>query len=68
MQAALQEGGGHETLMCEGDKGLLAELERFMPPDPQSRPSGIVFNMAPGIQGDHRYTHVPAMLEMAGLP
>ncbi|RWB36191.1 MAG: ATP-grasp domain-containing protein [Mesorhizobium sp.] len=65
--AALQEGG-HETLLCEGDKGLLARLERFMPPDPQGRPSGMVFNLAEGIQGEHRFTHVPAMLEMAGVP
>ncbi|AMX95441.1 MULTISPECIES: ATP-grasp domain-containing protein [Mesorhizobium] len=65
--AALQEGG-HETVVCEGDKGLLASLERFMPPDPQGRPSGMVFNLAEGIQGEKRYTHVPAMLEMAGVP
>ncbi|UVK35766.1 ATP-grasp domain-containing protein (plasmid) [Mesorhizobium sp. AR10] len=65
--AALQEGG-HETLVCEGDKGLLTTLERFMPPDPQARPSGMVFNMGYGIQGEYHYTHVPAMLEMAGVP
>lgn len=65
--AALQEGG-HETLLCEGDKGLLATLERFMPPDPQARPSGMVFNMAYGIQGECSCAHVPAMLEMAGVP
>jgi D-alanine-D-alanine ligase len=64
--AALQEGG-HDTLLCEGDKGLFAALERFMPTDPQASP-GIVFNMAYGIQGECRYTHVPAMLEMAGIP
>ncbi|RWE31643.1 MAG: hypothetical protein EOS79_31760 [Mesorhizobium sp.] len=68
LAAALQEGG-HETLLCEGDKGLLSKLEQFMPPDPQGRPSGIVFNLAlGGIQGECRYTHVPAMLEMAGVP
>lgn len=65
--AALQDGG-HETLLCEGDKGLLATLERFMPPDSQGRPTGIVFNLAEGIQGEYRFTHVPAMLEMAGVP
>ncbi|TIM28833.1 MAG: ATP-grasp domain-containing protein [Mesorhizobium sp.] len=65
--AALQEGG-HQTLLCEGDKELLATLEQFMPPDPQSRPSGIVFNRASGIQGEGRYSQVPAMLEMAGVP
>ncbi|ESZ22990.1 hypothetical protein [Mesorhizobium sp. L2C067A000] len=65
--AALQEGG-HETLLCQGDKALLTTLERFMPPDPQARPSGTVFNLAEGIQGEYRFTHVPAMLEMAGVP
>ncbi|AYG64133.1 D-alanine--D-alanine ligase family protein [Rhizobium jaguaris] len=65
--SALQEGG-HETLLCEGDKEMLATLERFMPPDPQTGPSGFVFNMAYGIQGECRLTHVPAMLEMAGIP
>ncbi|TIT24655.1 MAG: ATP-grasp domain-containing protein [Mesorhizobium sp.] len=64
---ALQDGG-HETLLCEGDKGLLTTLERFMPPDPQARPSGIVFNRAEGIQGAYSCTHVPGMLEMAGVP
>ncbi|PBB14258.1 hypothetical protein CK231_11230 [Mesorhizobium loti] len=64
---ALQDGG-HEVLLCEGDKGLLATLERFMPPDSQARPSGFVFNLAYGIQGESRYSHVPAMLEMAGVP
>ncbi|MCO5965420.1 D-alanine--D-alanine ligase family protein [Sinorhizobium meliloti] len=67
VMAALQEGG-HETLLCQGDKGLLATLERFMPPEPEARPSGMVFNMAYGIQGESRLSHVPAMLEMAGVP
>ncbi|TKV74083.1 ATP-grasp domain-containing protein [Bradyrhizobium elkanii] len=65
--AALQEGG-HETLLCEGDKGLFATLERFMPPDPQALPSGFVFNLASGIQGECRLSHVPSMLELAGVP
>ncbi|MER9294799.1 ATP-grasp domain-containing protein [Mesorhizobium sp. M0510] len=65
--AALQDGG-HETLLCEGDKRLIATLEWFMPPDRHNHPSGIVFNMAYGIQGECRVTHVPAMLEMAGVP
>ncbi|MDA9460015.1 hypothetical protein XI00_38265 [Bradyrhizobium sp. CCBAU 21359] len=65
--AALHESG-HETLLCEGDQGLLAKLERFMPSDPQARPSGIVFNRAYGSQGEWRASQVPAMLEMAGIP
>jgi D-alanine-D-alanine ligase len=60
--------GGHEVLLCEGDKTLLSTLESFMPPDANGRPTGMVFNMAYGIQGECRYTHVPAMLEMAGVP
>ncbi|HEY3381623.1 MAG TPA: ATP-grasp domain-containing protein [Vicinamibacterales bacterium] len=60
--------GGHIVLTCEGDKHLLAELERFMPAGDRGEPGGIVFNMAYGIQGDCRYTHVPAMLELAGIP
>src|SRR5215475_5966490 len=67
VMTALREFG-HDALLCEGDKELLAALERFMPPDPQGRPTGMVFNMAYGIQGECRYTHVPAMLEMAGVP
>jgi D-alanine-D-alanine ligase len=59
---------GHEVLLCEGDKNLLSVLEAFMPPDSHGGPTGIVFNMAYGIQGECRYTHVPAALEMAGIP
>src|SRR5215831_13530779 len=58
----------YRPLVCEGDKSLLATLQAFMPPDPQQNPTGMVFNMAYGIQGNCRYTHVPAMLEMAGVP
>lgn len=65
--AALQESG-HETLLCEGDKGLIATLERFMPPDPQGRPSGMAFNMAYGSKGEWRSSQVPTLLEMAGIP
>src|SRR6516225_8795571 len=59
---------GHDALLCEGNKEMLAALGRFLPPGPQGRPTGMVFNMAYGIQGECRYTHVPAMLEMAGVP
>jgi D-alanine-D-alanine ligase len=61
--------GGHTVALFEGDKTLLAELERFLPADPATgQPTGLVLNMAYGIQGEARYTHVPAMLEMAGVP
>jgi len=62
------EAAGHEVLLCEADKNVLANLEEFMPADAAGRPTGIVFNMAYGIQGQARYTHLPAVLEMAGVP
>lgn len=60
--------GRHMVKVLEGDKTLFAELAEFMPPGANKCPTGIVFNMAYGIQGHSRYTHVPAMLEMAGVP
>jgi len=63
------QAAGHTVELLRADKSLLAELERFMPPDAATgRPTGMVFNMAYGIQGECRYTHAPAMLEMAGVP
>jgi D-alanine-D-alanine ligase len=59
---------GHSVLLCEGDTTLFEVLDEFMPTGPECEPTGMVFNMAYGIQGNCRYTHVPAMLEMAGVP
>ncbi len=53
------EIAGHTVRLIEGDKHLLAT---------DGQPTGMVFNMAYGIQGECRYTHVPAMLESAGVP
>src|SRR5262247_4716358 len=64
---ALSEDG-HTVALLEADKNLLSELEEFMPPDADGLPTGMVFNMAYGIQGECRYTHVPAMLEVLGMP
>jgi D-alanine-D-alanine ligase len=52
----------------EGDATLLPRLSQFMGAQSSGPPTGLVLNMAYGIQGDCRYTHVPAMLEMAGVP
>lgn len=63
------ESGGHTVALLEGDKTLLSALESFAPPDPRTRrPTALVLNLAYGIQGESRYTHVPAMLELAGAP
>jgi D-alanine-D-alanine ligase len=59
---------GHEAAILEGDTRLFAALEAFLPPDGAGKPTGLVFNMAYGIQGECRYTHVPALLETAGIP
>lgn len=60
---------GHEVKVLEGDMTLLAELAKFMPADPvTAQPTGLVFNMSYGVQGEGRYLHVPGMLEMAGVP
>lgn len=65
---ALREGG-HDVACFEGDMSMLPSLKEFMPPDHTTgKPGGMVFNMAYGVQGDCRYTHVPAMLEMSGIP
>ncbi len=61
--------GGHTVEVFEGDVNLLANLQAFIPPDPVTgQPTGMVFNMAYGIQGEARYSQVPGILEMAGIP
>jgi D-alanine-D-alanine ligase len=71
VQAVLDalRSGGHVAGVFEGDMSLLQELKEFMPPDSQTgRPTGMVFNMSYGSQGEARYSQVPVMLEMAGVP
>ena len=53
-------GHGHVVHCLEADMTMLSELAALRP--------DLVLNMAYGIQGECRYTHVPAMLEMAGVP
>jgi D-alanine-D-alanine ligase len=61
-------GAGHDVAVFEADMTLLKRLRRFLRPGGPSGLGGIVFNMSYGIQGESRYTHLPAMLEMAGVP
>ncbi len=65
---AALEKGGHEVTLIAGDRFLLSRLKSFLPKLSKRRPNGIVLNMALGIQGKCRYTHVPAILEVAGIP
>lgn len=56
---ALREAG-HEVVLLEADSSLLDTV----------RTSGVelCFNIAEGVRGDARESHVPALLEMLGIP
>ena len=60
--------GGHQVTALEADKGLISELEAFMPRVVKGERPGMVFNVSYGLQGQARYTHVPSILEMIGIP
>lgn len=62
------EKGGHSVKIIEGGMSFIDEMKDFMPRVMAGERPGMVFNMAYGIQGRNRYTHVPAMLEMLGIP
>jgi len=59
---------GHQVIALEGDKDLIDNLENFMPRVMKNERPGMVFNLSYGIQGQARYTHVPGILEMIGIP
>jgi D-alanine-D-alanine ligase len=60
--------GKHQVIAFEGDKDLIDNLENFMPRVLKGERPGLVFNLSYGIQGQARYTHVPGILEMVGIP
>ncbi len=60
--------GGHQVIAVEGDKDLIDRLEQFMPQVIKGERPGMAFNLSYGIQGQARYTHVPGILEMVGIP
>ncbi len=60
--------GGHQVGAFEGDKDLIDNLEEFMPRTLVGERPGMAFNLSYGIQGQARYTHVPGILEMVGVP
>jgi D-alanine-D-alanine ligase len=64
---ALEEGG-HNVAMIDGDMHVIERIQNFMPRVLEGERMGMVFNMAYGIQGESRYTHIPSMLEMLGIP
>lgn len=66
--ASALEKGGHNVRVIEGNINVANELQNFMPRVIAGDRPGMVFNMAYGIQGQSRYTHIPALLEMLGVP
>ena len=58
----------HQVTSMEGDKDLVDRLEEFMPRVVHGERPGLVFNVSYGVQGQARYTHVPSILEMVGIP
>ena len=62
------KAGGHQVIALEGDKDLVDRLEEFMPRVVKGERPGLVFNVSYGVQGQARYTHVPSILEMVGIP
>jgi D-alanine-D-alanine ligase len=62
------EKGGHDVHLIPADRFLLSSLKKVLPKLSRRRPNGIVLNLSLGVQGKCRYTHVPAILEVAGIP
>lgn len=62
------EKNGHNTSVIDGNMYVIERLHNFMPRTIDGEQMGMVFNMAYGIQGESRYTHLPSMLEMLGIP
>ncbi|WP_321281551.1 M20/M25/M40 family metallo-hydrolase [Marinifilum fragile] len=62
------EKAGHNVSILDGNMYIIERLQNFMPRTIEGEQMGMVFNMAYGIQGESRYTHIPSMLEMLGIP
>jgi D-alanine-D-alanine ligase len=62
------KASGHQVKTLEGDKHLIENLEEFMPAVVKGERPGMALNLAYGIQGHARYTQVPGILEMIGIP
>ena len=62
------EKGGHNVRVIDGNMHVIESLTEFMPRVVEGEKMGMVFNLAYGIQGESRYTHLPSMLEMIGIP
>ena len=52
--------GGHEVIFIEADENAFSALRHAK--------IDIVFNIAEGLRGESRESHIPAILEMLGIP
>ncbi|MFW5702027.1 MAG: D-alanine--D-alanine ligase, partial [Bacteroidota bacterium] len=59
---------GHESEAIEGDGFLADRLREFFGDALESGWPGLALNLAYGVQGRVRYTHVPGLLDMLGIP
>lgn len=66
--AGFLERSGHNVQILDGNMYIIDRLKNFMPRAIDGEQMGMVFNMAYGIQGESRYTHIPSLLEMLGIP
>ncbi len=54
---------GHEVSILDGNMEFLRSVREFV-----EEGGEFVFNLAYGIQGESRYAHIPAILELLGVP
>ncbi len=54
------ESTGHDYVFIEADENILETLKQIKP--------DLVFNRAEGVRGESRESHIPAVLEMLGIP
>lgn len=58
--AAALAAAGHQVVLIEGNEEAYSKLQAACP--------DIVFNMCEGLRGASRESHIPAILEMLGIP
>ncbi|MEM2273317.1 MAG: ATP-grasp domain-containing protein, partial [Candidatus Bathyarchaeia archaeon] len=58
--ASALEKGGCKVIKIEADENSYLKLRKYKP--------DIVFNIAEGLRGEGRESHIPAILEMLGIP
>ena len=62
---------GHDVSILEGDTTLMRRLRLFSKScnnNNGQQQKMMVFNLSYGVQGECRYTHIPSILELAGIP